>query len=248
MFDCLVQCQRGIITIFVKSLQLGVFHHDTRINSGFFSTQPHDVACRLHVIVKVVERQAEHHLESECNAFTDNDLRCFFNIFISMPAPTSLQNLIVCRLRPEFNVKHPQRFQRLHTFFVDIIGTSGASDAIYDTFFKIRLHDFQEIILHFFGKSGEIPTEKRHLNKPVFFLERFKITVNSIFNFLNIRHFLLSSNTKLIAINASERTCEFGKKDRYVIMFHFDFKIAKKSLIIEHPIKIFLKFASYLIR
>ncbi len=49
------------------------------------------------------------------------------------------------------------------------------------------------------------------------------------FNILNIRKMLFTSNTKLVAIDASVRACEFGQKYRYVVMFHFGFKIAKYS-------------------
>ena len=72
-----------------------------------------------------------------------------------------------------------------------------------------------------YQKARELPASR-------FQVTRLQMFFYYIFNILNIRQFPPSCNAKLIAVNASEWACEFRKKDWYVIMFHFDFKIAKK--------------------
>ena len=123
-FHCFGKAQRFIQSCLVKFCQLGVFYHKGGINPGVVGSEfDYFQSCLLGTFGRI-ERQADHHLKSQCKTAGLYHCGGGFHISYAVSAFAILQNFVAKGLGSQLYRLYIVSFQQFKNFRVYVIRAS----------------------------------------------------------------------------------------------------------------------------
>jgi len=114
--------------------------------------------------LRAVPGKPRHEVDPRCKVPFLEPGHCAQGVGRPVSALRKPQDIVVERLRPDFDRLYPEGLEHVETRRVDFIGTCGDTDVIYRTFPQIRRREPEQVQLFLAGHAGKCPPVKGNLD------------------------------------------------------------------------------------